>query len=156
MRTIRNSAADAFGRTFLVRPDRITSALGLDGTIFAEIGYRNPDDSIKDRIAVGIIEEAERLDTLKLRQSIAELTSGNTGTRLSIACAIKGYRFVAINYKGNSIERACKMRALGAEVVLIDQMLDSVPRQVSRPYLQPVEEKAKQVEIGLRALRADK
>ncbi|UQC81607.1 cystathionine beta-synthase [Colletotrichum lupini] len=120
MRTILDSAADAFGCTPLVRLDRIASALGLDGTIFAELGYLDPGDS--------------------KRAPIAELTSSNAGTELSIVCANKGYRFVAAMHKG--LYWTCrKMAALGAEVLLIYQMPDSVPREVSRPYLQPVGEK---------------
>ncbi|KAK1702307.1 tryptophan synthase beta subunit-like PLP-dependent enzyme [Colletotrichum lupini] len=130
MRTILDSAADAFGCTPLVRLDRIASALGLDGTIFAELGYLDPGDSKR---AV--------LSTLKPGQPIAELTSSNAGTELSIVCANKGYRFVAAMHKG--LYWTCrKMAALGAEVLLIYQMPDSVPREVSRPYLQPVGEKS--------------
>ncbi|KAF5505036.1 Cysteine synthase [Colletotrichum siamense] len=155
MRPLLNSAADAIGCTPLVRLDRITSSLGLDGTIVAKLDYLNPGGSKKDRVAFGIIEEAERLGTLKPGQAVVELTSGNTGTGLSIVCAIKGYRFIAVMSKGNSIERARMMAALGAEVVLVDQMPGSIPGQVSGPDLRLVEEKAKQIEIELGAFRAD-
>ncbi|KAF4874881.1 Cysteine synthase [Colletotrichum siamense] len=155
MRPLLNSAADAIGCTPLVRLDRITSSLGLDGTIVAKLDYLNPGGSKKDRVAFGIIEEAERLGTLKPGQAVVELTSGNTGTGLSIVCAIKGYRFIAVMSKGNSIERARMMAALGAEVVLVDQMPGSIPGQVSGPDLRLVEEKAKQIETELGAFRAD-
>ncbi|KAH0437317.1 hypothetical protein CcaCcLH18_03879 [Colletotrichum camelliae] len=155
MRPLLNSAADAIGCTPLVRLDRITSSLGLDGTIVAKLDYLNPGGSKKDRVAFGIIEEAERLGTLKPGQAVVELTSGNTGTGLSIVCAIKGYRFIAVMSKGNSVERARMMAALGAEVVLVDQMPGSIPGQVSGPDLRLVEEKAKQIETELGAFRAD-
>ncbi|CAI0652588.1 unnamed protein product [Colletotrichum noveboracense] len=155
MRPLLNSAADAIGCTPLVRLDRITSSLGLDGTIVAKLDYLNPGGSKKDRVAFGIIEEAERLGTLKPGQAVVELTSGNTGTGLSIVCSIKGYRFIAVMSKGNSVERARMMAALGAEVVLVDQMPGSIPGQVSGPDLRLVEEKAKQIETELGAFRAD-
>ncbi|KAK2763466.1 cysteine synthase a [Colletotrichum kahawae] len=155
MRPLLNSAADAIGCTPLVRLDRITSSLGLDGTIVAKLDYLNPGGSKKDRVAFGIIEEAERLGTLKPGQAVVELTSGNTGTGLSIVCAIKGYRFIAVMSKGNSVERARMMAALGAEVVLVDQMPGSIPGQVSGPDLRLVEEKVKQIETELGAFRAD-
>ncbi|KAI8302599.1 Cysteine synthase [Colletotrichum sp. SAR11_59] len=155
MRPLLNSAADAIGCTPLVRLDRITSSLELDGTIVAKLDYLNPGGSKKDRVAFGIIEEAERLGTLKPGQAVVELTSGNTGTGLSIVCAIKGYRFIAVMSKGNSIERARMMAALGAEVVLVDQMPGSIPGQVSGPDLRLVEEKAKQIETELGASRAE-
>ncbi|KAJ0340814.1 hypothetical protein COL922a_002939 [Colletotrichum nupharicola] len=155
MRPLLNSAADAIGCTPLVRLDRITSSLGLDGTIVAKLDCLNPGGSKKDRVAFGIIEEAERLGTLKPGQAVVELTSGNTGTGLSIVCSIKGYRFIAVMSKGNSVERARMMAALGAEVVLVDQMPGSIPGQVSGPDLRLVEEKAKQIETELGAFRAD-
>ena len=69
-----------------------------------------------------MIEEAEADGKLKPGQTVVELTSGNTGTGLSIVCGVKGYPFVAVMSKGNSMERARMMKALGAEVVLIDQL----------------------------------
>ncbi|PYI03532.1 tryptophan synthase beta subunit-like PLP-dependent enzyme, partial [Aspergillus sclerotiicarbonarius CBS 121057] len=155
MLSILNSAADAIGRTPLVRLDRITASLGLDGTILAKLDYLNPGGSKKDRVALGIIEEAERLGTIKPGQTVVELTSGNTGTGLSIVCAIKGYPFVAVMSRGNSVERARMMAALGAEVVLVDQMPGSIPGQVSGADLALVEERAKELEIERGAFRAD-
>ena len=71
---------------------------------------------------------------------MVELTSGNTGTGLAIVCGIKGYPFVAVMSRGNSIERARMMSALGAEVVLVDQLPGSIPGQVSGGDLALVEE----------------
>ncbi|EEU35950.1 uncharacterized protein NECHADRAFT_49739 [Fusarium vanettenii 77-13-4] len=155
MLQLLDSAADAIGGTPLVRLVRITSSLGLDGTILAKLDYLNPGGSKKDRVALGIMEEAERLGTLKPGQPVVELTSGNTGTGLSIVCAIKGHPFIAVMSRGNSIERARMMSALGAEVVLVDQMPGSVPGQVSGPDLALVEQKAKEIEIERGAFRAD-
>ncbi|KAJ5094161.1 Cysteine synthase [Penicillium angulare] len=155
MLPLLNSAAEAIGNTPLVRLDRITSSLGLEGTIVAKLDYLNPGGSKKDRVALGIIEEAERLGTLKPGQPVVELTSGNTGTGLSIVCAVKGYPFIAVMSRGNSVERARMMSALGAKVILVDQMPGSIPGQVSGSDLKLVEEKAKELEISRGAFRAD-
>ena len=94
-------------------------ARGSRGRILAKLEYLNPGLSKKDRIARQIIEDAEADGSLRPRQTVVELTSGNTGTGLAIVCAVKGYPFVAVMSRGNSAERARMMRALGAEVVLV-------------------------------------
>jgi cysteine synthase A len=86
---------------------------------------------------------------------VVELTSGNTGTGLSIVCAVKGYPFVAVMSKGNSMERARMMSALGAEVVLVDQLPDSTPGQVSGGDLALVEREAQRIVQERHAFRAD-
>lgn len=149
------SAADAIGNTPLVRLDRVTSALGLDGTILAKLDYLNPGGSKKDRAALGIIDEAERSGLLKPGQAVVELTSGNMGTGLAIICGIRGYPFIAVMSKGNSRERARMMAALGAQVVLVDQLPDSTPGQVSGGDLALVDEKAKEITAARGAFRAD-
>lgn len=155
MLQLLDSAAAAIGGTPLVRLDRITSSLGLDGTILGKLDYLNPGGSKKDRVALGIIEEAERLGTLKPGQTVVELTSGNTGTGLSIVCAVKGYPFIAVMSRGNSVERARMMAALGAELVLVDQSPGSIPGQVSGADLALVEKRAKELVIERGAFRAD-
>ncbi len=102
-----------------------------------------------------MIEEAEAEGKLKPGQTVVELTSGNTGTGLSIVCAVKGYPFVAVMSKGNSTERARMMKALGAEVILIDQLPESKPGQVSGGDLALVEEAAQQITKARAAFRAD-
>jgi cysteine synthase A len=143
MRKVLASASDAIGSTPLVRLDRITSSLALDGAILAKLDYLNPGGSKKDRVARGIIDEAERLGTLKPGQPVVELTSGNTGT------------FIAVMSRGNSRERARMMRALGAEVVLVDQLPESIPGQVSGGDLALVDAKAREIELTRGAFRAD-
>ncbi|BEI83387.1 hypothetical protein CcaverHIS002_0312550 [Cutaneotrichosporon cavernicola] len=149
------SAVDAIGHTPLVRLDRITASLGLEGTILAKLDYLNPGGSKKDRAARGIIEEAEASGLLKPGQSVVELTSGNMGTGLAIICGIRGYPFIAVMSRGNSPERARMMAALGAEVVLVDQLSGSVPGQVSGGDLALVEDKAKEITEARGAFRAD-
>lgn len=144
---------EVIGNTPVVQLSRITS--GLEGNIFAKLEYLNPGFSKKDRIALQIIEEAEKNGTLKPKQTVVELTSGNTGTGLAIVCAIKGYPFVAVMSKGNSMERARMMRALGAEVVLVEQAPDSPSGQVSGEDLALVELAAKKITEKRNAFRAD-
>ncbi|OMH30806.1 PLP-dependent cysteine synthase family protein [Motiliproteus sp. MSK22-1] len=155
MRKVLNSTVEAIGNTPLVRLDRITKAYGLKGTILAKLDYLNPGFSKKDRAALGIIEEAEREGALTPGQTVVELTSGNMGTGLAIVCGIKGYPFVAVMSKGNSEERARMMRSLGAEVVLVDQLPDSIPGQVSGGDLELVDQVAQQLTEERQAFRAD-
>ena len=148
-----DSVLGAIGNTPLVELSRITR--GLEGRILGKLEYLNPGFSKKDRIALQMIEEAEEHGELQPGQTVVELTSGNTGTGLSIVCAVKGYPFVAVMSKGNSTERARMMRALGAEVVLIDQLPDSKPGQVSGGDLALVEESAQRITKERNAFRAD-
>ncbi len=137
----------------MVELARITSK--LHGTVFAKLEYLNPGYSKKDRIARQIIEEAEASGTLHPGQTVVELTSGNTGTGLAIVCAAKGYHFVAVMSRGNSMERARMMTALGAEVLLVDQAPGSRPGQVSGHDLALVEDRARQITRERDAFRAD-
>ena len=148
-----DSVLGAIGNTPLVELSRITR--GMDGRILAKLEYLNPGFSKKDRIALQMIEEAEADGLLKPGQTVIELTSGNTGTGLSIVCAVKGYPFVAVMSKGNSTERARMMKAFGAEVVLIDQLPESTPGKVSGGDLALVEEAAQRITKERKAFRAD-
>jgi cysteine synthase A len=147
------SAIEAIGDTPVVELSRITR--GLEGRILAKLEYLNPGFSKKDRIARQIIEDAESDGRLKPGQTVVELTSGNTGTGLAIVCGVKGYPFVAVMSKGNSMERARMMSALGAEVVLVDQLPDSKPGQVSGGDLELVEREAQRIVTERGAFRAD-
>ena len=147
------SAVESIGSTPLVELARITR--DLDGTILAKLDYLNPGFSKKDRIARQIIEDAEKSGDLQPGQTVVELTSGNTGTGLAIVCGVKGYPFVAVMSKGNSRERARMMAALGAEVVLVDQLPGSQPGQVSGGDLALVEQEAKTIVVERNAFRAD-
>jgi cysteine synthase A len=147
------SAVEAIGNTPLIDLARLTR--DLDGRILAKLEYFNPGYSKKDRIARQIIADAQASGELSPGQTVVELTSGNTGTGLAIVCGIKGYPFVAVMSKGNSIERARMMSALGAEVVLVDQLPDSVPGQVSGADLELVEQETRKIVTGRKAFRAD-
>ena len=147
------SAIEAIGNTPLVDLARITR--NIDGRILAKLEYLNPGFSKKDRIARQIIADAETSGELAAGQTVVELTSGNTGTGLAIVCGIRGYPFVAVMSKGNSIERARMMSALGAEVVLVDQLPSSVPGQVSGGDLELVEHETRKIVKKRNAFRAD-
>jgi len=87
-------------------------------TLYAKCEFFNPAASVKDRLAIAIIEDAERRGTLKPGQTVVEATSGNTGIALAMVCAAKGYPFVATMAESFSVERRKLMRVLGAKVIL--------------------------------------
>ena len=147
------SAIEAIGNTPLVDLARITR--NMDGRILAKLEYLNPGFSKKDRIARQIIADAEASGELSAGQTVVDLTSGNTGTGLAIVCGISGYPFVAVMSKGNSVERARMMSALGAEVVLVNQLPSSVPGQVSGGDLELVARETQRIVKERDAFRAD-
>jgi cysteine synthase A len=151
--TVLSSVLDAIGETPLVELSRITR--GLNGRIVAKLEYLNPGFSKKDRIALQMIEDAEAEEALAPGQTVVELTSGNTGTGLAIVCAVKGYPFVAVMSRGNSMERARMMSALGAEVLLVDQLPGSTPGKVSGGDLELVEQAARRIVQERGGFRAD-
>lgn len=155
MKKLLSSVHEAIGATPMVHLSKITGEFGVSGNIFAKMEYLNPGFSKKDRVALQMIEEAEQAGLLKPGQDVVELTSGNTGTGLAIVCACKGYHFIACMSKGNSTERARMMKALGAEVVLVDQLPGSIPGQVSGGDLAQVELRAKEITRERNAFRAD-
>ena len=150
--SVSDSVLDAIGGTPLVRLARLWTG---PGEILAKLDYLNPGGSKKDRIALRMIEEAEESGDLAAGQTVVELTSGNTGTGLAVVCAVKGYPFVAVMSKGNSEERAQMMTALGAEVVLVDQMDGSASGHVTGDDLALVEETAQRITHERSAFRAD-
>jgi cysteine synthase A len=112
---IYDSILGTIGRTPVVRINRLAPA---HVTMYVKCEYFNPLSSVKDRLAIAIIEDAERKGLLKPGQTVVEATSGNTGIALAMVCAVKGYPFVATMVETFSIERRKIMRALGAKVVL--------------------------------------
>ncbi len=155
MARILENVLEAIGRTPLVECSRLLQAWGLPGRLLVKLEYLNPGFSKKDRVGLHMVLEAERNGWIKPGDTVVELTSGNTGTGLALACGIKGYRFVAVMSKGNSMERARMMKALGAEVVLVEQDPGSVPGQVSGADLDRVEETARRLVLERHAFRAD-
>jgi cysteine synthase A len=143
----------AIGATPLIEIARITA--GLDGRILMKLEYLNPGFSKKDRAALRVIEEAESCGALQPGQTVLELTSGNMGAGLAIVCAVKNYPFIAVMSEGNTPERASMMRALGAEVVLVEQAGGSKRGQVSGMDLQRVAAVAQRLCAERGAFRAD-
>lgn len=150
-----NDITGAIGRTPSVWLDRLTASHGVKGRLLAKLDYLNPGFSKKDRAALGIIETAEASGDLVPGQTVVELTSGNMGTGLAIVCGIKGYPFVAVMSSGNSPERAAMMRALGADVVLVDQVPGAVAGEVSGKDLALVEDATQRITQERDAFRAD-
>jgi cysteine synthase len=150
---VLDSVLGAIGGTPLVELSRVTR--GLDGRVLAKLEYLNPGGSKKDRIALRMIEDAEASGALRAGQTVVELTSGNTGTGLAIVCAVKGHPFVAVMSEGNSKERSQMMRALGAEVVLVEQAESARDGHVSGDDLALVEAAAREVAHDRDAFRAD-
>lgn len=112
---IKNSILDTVGNTPVVRINNIAPA-GVE--LFAKLEAFNPLGSVKDRLALGVVEAAERDGSLKPGQTIIEATSGNTGIGLAMVCAQKGYPLVVTMAENFSIERRKLMRFLGAKVIL--------------------------------------
>src|SRR5580700_1044021 len=103
------------GRTPIVRLQRLAPK---NATIYVKCEFFNPASSVKDRLAIAIIEDAEKSGKLKPGQTVVEATSGNTGIALAMVCAAKGYPFVAVMSETFSVERRKIMRILGAKVIL--------------------------------------
>ena len=148
-----NSMLETIGNTPLIKLNNFTQE--IEGNIFAKLEYITPGLSKKDRVALQMIEDAENEGKLKPGQPIVELTSGNMGTGLAIVCKLKGYRFIAVISKGNSTERVKMMKAFGAEVVLVDQMPDSVHGKVNGKDLELVEIEAQRITKELNGFRAN-
>ncbi len=112
---IHDSILDTIGNTPVVRINRLGPT---HATLYVKCEAFNPMGSVKDRLAIAMIEDAERRGVLKPGMTVVEPTSGNTGIALAMVCATKGYPFVAVMAESFSIERRKLMRALGAKVIL--------------------------------------
>jgi cysteine synthase A len=112
---IYDNILGTIGKTPIVRIQRLAPK---NVTMYVKCEFFNPLSSVKDRLAIAIIEDAERKGTLKPGQTVVEATSGNTGIALAMVCAAKGYPFVAVMAESFSVERRKVMRLLGAKVIL--------------------------------------
>jgi cystathionine beta-synthase len=117
VKTIANNILETIGHTPMVRINRITKGV-IKGTVLAKIETVNPGNSIKDRMAVQMIEDAEKAGLLKPGGTIIEGTSGNTGMGLAIAAVVKGYRCIFTTTDKQSKEKVDALRAFGAEVIV--------------------------------------
>lgn len=117
---IKQNITELIGKTPLVELKKYEELVGAKANIIAKLEYLNPAGSIKDRVALSIIEDYEERGLLKKGSTIIEPTSGNTGIGLSMICAYKGYRLIITLPDTMSKERIDLMKAYGAEVILTD------------------------------------
>ena len=115
---ILNSIVETIGNTPLVRLNRIKSYFNIEGEIIAKLEFFNPLSSVKDRIGLSMIEEAENNGSIKKNATIIEPTSGNTGISLAAICASKGYKLILTMPESMSNERRKMLLLLGAKIVL--------------------------------------
>ena len=121
MADIKQSALELIGKTPLLQLNNYSKATGVkDATILAKLEYLNPAGSVKDRIALAMIEDAEQKGILKPGATIIEPTSGNTGIGIASVAAAKGYKAVLTLPETMSVERRNLLKAYGAELVLTD------------------------------------
>ncbi|MCR2818181.1 cysteine synthase A [Microbacterium sp. zg.Y1090] len=118
MAGIHSDITSAFGNTPLVKLNRITE--GLPGTVLAKLEFYNPASSVKDRIAIAMVDAAEESGELTPGGTIVEATSGNTGIALAMVGAARGYKVVLAMPSSMSMERRLLLKAYGAELVLTD------------------------------------
>ena len=121
MSQIKESALELIGGTPILKLNRYAAKAGVtDATILAKLEYLNPAGSVKDRIALAMIEDAEKSGVLKPGATIIEPTSGNTGIGLAAVAAAKGYHAILTLPETMSVERRNLLKAYGAELVLTD------------------------------------
>ena len=123
MRKISANVLEAIGDTPLIRINRITKGL-IKGTVLAKVETFNPGNSIKDRMALKMIEDAEKAGLLKPGGTIIEGTSGNTGMGLAIAAVVKGYKCIFTTTDKQSKEKVDALKAFGAEVIVCPTNVD--------------------------------
>lgn len=114
--TIYKNITEAFGNTPLVRINKITD--GAQGNVFAKLEFYNPTSSVKDRLAIAMIDAAEASGALKPGGTIVEATSGNTGIAVAMVAAARGYKSIFTMPESVSKERRKLIRAFGAELIL--------------------------------------
>jgi cystathionine beta-synthase len=147
---IFDSILDTIGDTPLVRLSRLAS--GLTPQVVAKVEFLNPGGSIKDRVAVSLIDAAERDGRLQPGDTIVEPTSGNTGTGLVIAARLRGYRVVAVMPDKQSKEKIDLLRAYGAEVVMTPT---DVPPESPQSYYRVAERLAEEIPRAFRPNQYD-
>src|SRR4051812_9677017 len=116
MPPVRASVLEAIGNTPVIRLRKLVSADSAD--VLVKLEYFNPTGSYKDRMALSMVEEAERRGTLKPGMTVVEFTGGSTGSSLAFICALKGYPFKVVSSDAFAVEKLQTMRAFGADLIL--------------------------------------
>jgi cystathionine beta-synthase len=115
---VYDSVLDLIGNTPLVRINKLTKQFGIKAQVFAKMESLNPGYSVKDRIGISMIEDAERKGILKPGGTIIEATSGNTGIGLALVAAVRGYKCIFVMTDKVSVEKRRYLKALGADIVI--------------------------------------
>jgi len=147
---IKNNILETIGNTPLIRINKITEALPCP--VLAKVDYFNPGNSIKDRMAVKMIEVAEREGKLKPGGTIIECTSGNTGMGLALAAVVKGYKCIFTTTDKQSREKVDILRAVGAEVIVCPT---NVAPEDPRSYYSIAQRLAKEIPNAFHANQYD-
>jgi cysteine synthase A len=134
-----HSILNTIGNTPLVRLNKITK--GLQSEIYVKLEYYNPTGSYKDRMALAMLEEAEKQGKIKHGYTVIEYTGGSTGSSLAFVCAVKGYKIKLVSSDAFSEEKIRTMKALGADVIIVG----SKNHQVTPDLMQKMINKAKQL-----------
>ena len=124
------SVLDQIGRTPLVRLDRV--AAGLPVAVYGKCEFLNPGGSIKDRIALAIVTDAEQRGVLRPGATLIEATAGNTGVGLALVAAVRGYKLACVLPEKMSIDKRAALAALGAEVIVTPNAPPHDPRNFRR------------------------
>ncbi|MBO4741032.1 MAG: pyridoxal-phosphate dependent enzyme, partial [Bacteroidales bacterium] len=120
MKKMVKSIVELIGNTPMVEVSRFAANNGVDANLIAKLEYFNPAGSVKDRIALSMVEETERQGKLKPGMEIIEPTSGNTGIGLALVATVKGYKLTLTMPETMSMERRNLLRARGANIVLTE------------------------------------
>ncbi|CAD5224767.1 unnamed protein product [Bursaphelenchus okinawaensis] len=133
---IKNTILEAIGSTPLVKLNRIPKEYGIECDVYGKVEFLNAGGSVKDRIAVRMVELAEQTGRLRPGMTIIEPTSGNTGIGLALVAAVKGYRCIIVMPEKMSHEKVITMKALGAEIVRSkdDAAFDSPDSHIGKAF----------------------
>lgn len=148
---IKKSPLDLIGNTPLIKLDKVSNS---NINVYGKLEFLQPGGSIKDRVAYQMIKDAYVTGKIKKGQTVVEMTSGNMGAGLAVVCKQFGNPFITVMSKGNSPERRKILKALGAEVVLAEQV-DGSPGKVTGNDINYAAEIAVQIAIDKGAFYAD-
>lgn len=138
----RRSVLDAVGNTPLVLLNKITR--GLSSQVFVKLEYYNPTGSYKDRMALAMINEAEREGLLRPGYTVIEYTGGSTGSSLAFVCAVKGYKIKIVTSDAFSEEKRNTMKAFGAELTVVPSEGGKITPDLIKKMMAKAEELGKE------------